>query len=282
MTKLLFSLEDKLFDIRRDAVFKAVFTKETQESRGALSKLVFALIRRELNIVSVLANEPPVTNINDRQIRYDINCRANNGELIIVEMCFSPQSYEIKRFEYYLAKLVSGQELKGGDINFNDCKEAYQIAILANKRLFPDEHYYHRFRFYDEERHTDYGGCTRIITLELAKLGEIVEKPIEEMTDSDKWAIFFEYLTSKEKRDIINEIIDKEEGISMASQVLITVSEDEEERARLLRDEKIEMDYRSGLSEAKREGQAEGKQIIIELLKSGKSPEEIIKEYGSI
>ena len=114
MTKLLFSLEDKLFDIRRDAVFKAVFTKETQESRGALSKLVSALIRRELYIVSVLANEPPVTNINDRQIRYDINCRANNGELIIVE------------------------------------------------------------------------------------------KPIEEMTDSDKWAIFFEYLTSKEKRDIIN------------------------------------------------------------------------------
>ena len=44
----------------------------------------------------------------------------------------------------------------------------------------------------------------------------------------------------------------------MASQVLITVSEDEEERARLLRDEKIEMDYRSGLSEAKREGILEG------------------------
>jgi len=44
----------------------------------------------------------------------------------------------------------------------------------------------------------------------------------------------------------------------MASQVLMTVSEDEEERARLLRDEKIEMDYRSGLSEAKREGILEG------------------------
>ena len=42
------------------------------------------------------------------------------------------------------------------------------------------------------------------------------------------------------------------------------------------------MDYRSGLSEAKREGIAEGEQKIIELLKSGKSSEEIIKEYGSI
>ena len=278
MKKFLFSLDDDPFDIRRDAVFKAVFTKDTQESRGALSKLVSALVRKELSIISVLANEPPIDNTSDRQIRYDINCRANNGELIIVEMCFVPKSYEIKRLEYYLAKLFSGQELKGSNVNYNDCKDAYQIAILANKKLFSDEHYYHCFKYYDNERQIDYDGSTRIITLELEKLGKVVEKPTEEMTDSEKWAIFFEYLTLKDKRSIINEIIEKEEGISMASQVLMTVSEDEEERARIMRDEKIELDYKSGLVEAKREGKLE----IIELLKSGKSPEEIIKEYGNI
>ena len=79
-----------------------------------------------------------------------------------------------------------------------------------------------------------------------------------------------------------------EEGISMASQVLITVSKDEEERARLLRDEKIEMDYRSGLSEAKREGQEEERQknhneklkIVRNALAEGIAPEVIQKVSG--
>ena len=46
----------------------------------------------------------------------------------------------------------------------------------------------------------------------------------------------------------------------MASQVLMTISRDEEERARLMRDEKILLDYQSGLVHAKREGCTEGEQ----------------------
>ena len=49
----------------------------------------------------------------------------------------------------------------------------------------------------------------------------------------------------------------------MASQVLMAVSRDEEERARIMRDEKIELDYHSimvdDIRKAKREGRLEGK-----------------------
>jgi hypothetical protein len=89
--------------------------------------------------------------------------------------------------------------------------------------------------------------------------------------------VFFQYLPDKSKRGIINQIIAHEEGIAMASEVLMTISKDEIERARLRSEEKFVLDTQSKLVHAKREG----KQEIINLLKSGKSPEEIIREYGT-
>ena len=71
----------------------------------------------------------------------------------------------------------------------------------------------------------------------------------------------------------------------MAGEVLITISKDEAERARLMSEYKYQLDTQSKLVYAKREARLEGKlegkleerKEIVELLKSGKSPEEIIK-----
>jgi vacuolar-type H+-ATPase subunit E/Vma4 len=82
-------------------------------------------------------------------------------------------------------------------------------------------------------------------------------------------------------RGKINEIVDNEEGIAMASEVLLNISRDEAERARLMSEYKYQLDMQSKLVHAKRQGLQEGEQKIVELLKSGKSPEEIIREYGS-
>jgi uncharacterized protein (DUF433 family) len=43
---------------------------------------------------------------------------------------------------------------------------------------------------------------------------------------------------------------------------------------------KYQMDTRSKIGYARREGRLEGREEIIELLKSGKSPEEILRDYG--
>ena len=66
----------------------------------------------------------------------------------------------------------------------------------------------------------------------------------------------------------------------MASEVLINISKDEIEQARLDSELKYELDTQSNLSYAKEEGREEMKQEFINLLKSGKSPEEIIQKYG--
>ena len=86
----------------------------------------------------------------------------------------------------------------------------------------------------------------------------------------------------------------------MASKVLKSISKDDVERARLMSEYKYAVDLQSKLVTEKRKGKEEGKkegmkegmkkgieqgmqkgeQKILDLLKSGKSPEEILKDYG--
>ena len=79
---------DELLDIRYDNIFKAVFTKDTPASKGALSGLISALIERRVTVQTIVANEPPIESVIDRCIRFDIACRAETGEFINIEMSF--------------------------------------------------------------------------------------------------------------------------------------------------------------------------------------------------
>ena len=268
--------DDDPLDIRMDNVFKAVFTKDTPESIGALSQLVSALIGRDVTIVSILTNEPPIENIRDRQIRYDIKCKTENSELVNVEMCLNPDVFEPVRLEFYTSRLFGGQDIKGSDSNYRDLKMTYQIAILANLKFFSDDAFYHTFTYYDTVRGVSLNGRTQIITLELSKLAEIVEKPIDKMTVSERWAVFFEYLTDQSKRDKINSIVESEEGIAVAGQVLMTVSKDEIERARLESEYKYQVDMQSKLVTAKREE----RQKILEMIDQVGSLDELKQQLA--
>jgi predicted transposase/invertase (TIGR01784 family) len=114
------------------------------------------------------------------------------------------------------------------------------------------------FEYYDPKRQVSLNGRSRIITLELSKLEKVAEKPAEEMSAQEYWADYFEYLTEKEKRRKINEIMKMEEGIAMAGEVLMTISKDEKERARLLSEYKYQVDTQSKVVHAKRMGIQEG------------------------
>ena len=70
----------RVFDIRYDPVFKAVFTRDTEESRCALSHLVSALIGRAVLVETVVANEPAPVYLGGKKIRFDIACKSTDGE----------------------------------------------------------------------------------------------------------------------------------------------------------------------------------------------------------
>ena len=247
----------RILDIRYDPVFKGVFTKDTAKSRGALSRLISALIGRTVTVETIIANEPPVDDTRQRYLRFEMACRTGKGEPVNVEMAFNPKAWEPVRLEYHAARLFTGQDIHGKDKTYDNLKKTYQIAILAKEKFFPDENFAHNFLYYDPENRVPLGGRTRIITVELVKTEPVADKPVEEMTSAELWAVFFQYLTDGEKRGKIIEIINQEEGIAMAVETLATFTQNEIEYARMTSLIMGELDWNTGMADARREGRNE-------------------------
>jgi len=257
--KTLFDESEDLLDIRKDNIFKAVFTKDTGDSRRALSKLVSAIVGGEMEVLDIMANEPPPEDERDRQLRFDINCKTEDGEMVNVEMCLHPNKFEPVRLEFHAARLFCLQDIRGKDKSFEDLKRTYQIAILGNEAFFSDGDFFHRFEYYDPTRNISLGGRTRIFTLELSKLEEVAKKPVDQMGNAERWAVFFQYLTDPSMRGKINQIAGREEGIAMAGGVLLNISRNEVERMRLESEYKGQLDLQTKLVDARREGIQEGR-----------------------
>jgi predicted transposase/invertase (TIGR01784 family) len=217
------------------------------------------LIGRSITVTTITANEPPIDNLRDRQIRFDIACKAEDGELVNVEMGLNPDSFEPIRLEFHAGRLFTAQDIKGSEKTYEDLKSAYQIALLGKKRFFPDEIVFHTFQYFDPINKVPLNGKTRIITVELSKAYTAANKSANERSAQEQWAVFFQYSTDKAMRTKINEILEIEEGIAMASEILMTISKDEVERARLVSEYKYQLDNQSKLVHAKREGIQEGR-----------------------
>jgi predicted transposase/invertase (TIGR01784 family) len=258
MQKIRFSPADDIIDICQDSVFKAIFTRDSVESQGALSRLVSAIIEKEVEVLAVIANEPPVSGMGDRQTRYDIRARFTSGELANIEMTMFPRSCELLRLEYHESRLHSSQGIRGKKKKYGDLQHTYQISFLANRIMFADNDIMHHFTYYDREKEVSLDGRTHIIVVELKKTEKLPEKPVQRMSAQERWAIFFRYCSDPRKRDVINSLLDEEEGIAMAGEVLFTVSKDEKERAWLESRLKYELDLQSEKASAQQEGRSEG------------------------
>ena len=58
------------------------------------------------------------------------------------------------------------------------------------------------------------------MTVELQKLGRITEKIVEQMDKREGWALFMMYYREDRKTWIIQKIIDMDEGIAAADEVV--------------------------------------------------------------
>jgi hypothetical protein len=179
MNKIRFESDEDIVNICWDNVFKSVFTRRTAESLGALSKLLTAIIGRELTVNHITANEPAVDSLRDRQIRFDISCQFKNAELANVEMTFNPDKFEPLRIEFFACKLYTTQDIRGADAYYDELNTSYQISFLVNRKFWSDNAFVHTFEYYDSEHAVSLNGRIRIITVELDKLDNILEKPVK-------------------------------------------------------------------------------------------------------
>ena len=98
----------------------------------------------------------------------------------------------------------------------------------------------------------------QIVVLELSKLRDQLRKPVSELSALDKWALFLRYAQDPRYRKKINEIIDSEEELQVAGEMLMSISKNQEERALYRSREKYRMDLQSNLATAWDNGHQEG------------------------
>lgn len=256
-------IDEEILPPSDDRVFKLILT--SKEAKKALIHLLSAVLHRKVVDVEIYANELPTQDTNAKAARFDINCKIDDGSQANVEM----QAYrmpEMKnglflnikgRWVFYAADLHSSQLAKG-EMRYDKLARTYQITFCTYT-IFPgDEKFVHSFSFREDETGELLCDAIQIIIIELSKLEEIVKKPVEEMTDLEKWAVFFQYASVPEYRETVNQVIESEEAIQVAGDLLMSISKNEEERALYRSRKKYQMDLETSMGVAWDSGKEEG------------------------
>jgi predicted transposase/invertase (TIGR01784 family) len=268
-----------------DRVFKLILTSPT--AKPVLVDLISAIIMRPVVDVAVSYNELPVEDTQEKSERFDVNCITNDGTQIDLEMQASriqeDADGEHKNLKgkgvYYLCDLHSMQRSKG-EMRYDRLARTYQVTFCSYT-VFPDcEDYVNSFSLRHDKDGWPLSDAIHAVYVELSKLEQIEKKAVEEMTDLEKWAVFLQYASMPKYREKLNKVIETKEALQMAGELLMSVSQDERERARLRSRRMFQTDLASDmatvLDRGIAQGRAEGRQEIIDLLKSGKTIDEII------
>ena len=117
----------------------------------------------------------------------------------------------------------------------------------------------------------------------------MLKKPVEAMADLEKWAIFFRYANDGNCREKVNEIIKSKEALQMAGELLMSISQDERERAVFRSRRMYQTDLQSNLATAEERGKRLGRQegrsernfeIARMMLSAGEPTEKIMSYTG--
>jgi predicted transposase/invertase (TIGR01784 family) len=161
---------------------------------------------------------------------------------------------------YYLCDLHSSQPSKGLR-RYDKLAQTYQVTFCSYTVFLNLPDYVNSFSMRCDTNNELLSDAIHVIYVELSKLGGIMRKSVDEMTDLDKWALFFQYANIPEYRETVNRIIQSKEALQMAGSLLMSVSKDERERAVYRSRRMYQTDMQSNLATAEDRGEQRGIQI---------------------
>ena len=101
------------------------------------------------------------------------------------------------------------------------------------------------------------------------------------MSVLDKWSLFLQYAPDQKHREKVNEVIESEEVLQMAGNLLMSISQDERERAIFRSRRKFETDYASDIATAEDRGMHKRSiEIARNALQMGMTTDDIVKLTG--
>jgi len=268
-----------------DRIFKVLLT--APEAKPTLLYFSSAIIERPVVNVLVRNNELAVSDTEEKAERFDVNCLIDDDSQADLEMQSSYMKEEpgsnhgnIKgRSVYNLCDLHSSQSSKGK--SYDQLIRTYQVTF-CRYTIFPARtDFINPFSMrHDVDNELLHNGI-KAIFIELSKLAKVLKKPVEQMTDMEKIAIFLRYAENPDYRDVVNRIIESKEGLAVAGEVLMSISQDERERA-IFRNRRIALaNLESDRVTAERIGRAAARaDIARNLLKMNMPLEQIITATG--
>jgi len=211
--------------------------------------IISGAIERKVTDVVIRSNELPALNANEKNQRMDVNCTLDDGSQVNIEMYGSRVAESdgahlnlINKTIYYVTSLHASQDSKGR--RYSELVQTYQI-VFCNYTVYPNKTDYITRGSFRDENGEQISDQVNIIIIELSKLDSLLKKPIDELTALDAWSLFFKYADEPRHRDFLNQIISEREAIAVATDVLLNISRDEDQRARYLTRRKNETDQAS-------------------------------------
>ena len=258
-----------------DRVFKLILT--SPDAKPVLADLITSIIKRPVVGVEVRNNEIPPSDTEEKAQRFDVNCRIDDGSQVDLEMQASRiqedsdgQHQNLKgKSVYYLCDLHSSQPSKGVR-RYDRLAQTYQVTFCSYT-VFPNRtDYVNTFSLRHDKDNELLSDAVHVVYVELSKLQEVMRKSVNDMTDLEKWAVFFQYAGEPTYRETVNKVIASKEELQMAGELLMSISQDERERAVFRSRRMYQTDLQSDLATAEdrgeRRGRAEGMAASIKNL----------------
>lgn len=202
----------------------------SNQSKPILMDFISAVIRQPVVSTNVI---DPAFSFRIREERSNllhVNCGIFEGPRIDIELEVMRERGEAdssvqqqKRMSiYHLCDFHSLQDLDAPEL-----LPCYHVE-LCPETLFPERKgYFHTFSLRHDE---DCGQLTEqedihAVYVELNKVEEVLKKPVSEMTDMEKWAIFLRYADDPSNRETVNRVIETKETLQKAGKLLCEISQ---------------------------------------------------------
>lgn len=256
--------------LQTDLVFKAVFGRDTIESKILLIDLINTILNRKGadKITDITHKNPFVLqkDIDDKAVILDIKAETNIGELIDIEMQVNYNNLYRSRSLYYWAKLHSNQLSKGE--NYQKVMKSISINIMA-KACFDESMKNHlTFKVMEVEEQFILSNDLEIHYVQLPMFDDTIE--VELMDRLTEWMTFLKDIHLHEKKSVIKKIVSKEGVMQLAYEEYSKVTDDEilkeklEARQKYIWDRNTEKElaveegYNRGLEEGLQHGVEKG------------------------
>jgi predicted transposase/invertase (TIGR01784 family) len=250
-----------------DRIFKVLLT--APEAKPTLLYIASAIVNRPVVDVLIRNNEMPISDMDEKAERFDVNCKIDDDFQADIEMQSSRMEEEPgsnhsnlrARSIYNLCDLHSSQSSKGRA--YNELVQTYQVMFCGYTVFADRQDFINPFSIRHDIDNGLLHDAVKVLFVELSKLNEILKKPVDEMTDMERISVFLRYAENPDYRDVVNKVMESKEGLVVAGEVLMSISKDEREQA-IFRSRRIyQADLESNRVTAERNIAIEKKKAVL-------------------